>query len=55
MVAVMFPRALLPLRPDEVAQLTAVRIPGDQGTAAPASTTTTRPRERGSTRQWSTC
>jgi len=34
MVAVMFPRALLPLRPDEVAQLTAVRIPGDQGTAA---------------------
>jgi AraC-like DNA-binding protein len=30
-VAVAFPRALLPLRPDEVAGLTAVRLPGDQG------------------------
>jgi AraC-like DNA-binding protein len=33
-VAVTFPRALLPLRRDEVARLTAVRIPGDQGTGA---------------------
>jgi AraC-like DNA-binding protein len=33
-VAVVFPRTLLPLRPDEVAGLTAVRFPGDQGTGA---------------------
>ena len=33
-VAVIFPRSLLPLRPDEVARLTAVGIPGDQGTGA---------------------
>jgi AraC-like DNA-binding protein len=33
-VAVVFPRALLPLGPDEVAGLTAVRFPGDQGTGA---------------------
>lgn len=31
MVTVMFPRALLPLRQDELAELTAVRIPGDRG------------------------
>ena len=37
-VAVVFPRALLPLPSDEVARLTAVRIPGDQGPAALAST-----------------
>jgi AraC-like DNA-binding protein len=37
-VAVTFPRALLALRPDEAAQLTAVRIPGDQGTGALLST-----------------
>jgi AraC-like DNA-binding protein len=29
-----FPRQLLPLRPEEVARLSAVRFPGDQGTAA---------------------
>jgi hypothetical protein len=34
MVAVVFPRALLPLRPDEVAGLAAVRFPGDRGTGA---------------------
>jgi AraC-binding-like domain len=33
-VAVVFPRALLPLRPGEVAGLTAVRFPGDEGTGA---------------------
>ena len=33
-VAVVFPRALLPLRPGEVAGLTAVRIPGDRGAGA---------------------
>jgi AraC-like DNA-binding protein len=33
-VAVVFPRTLLPLRPGEVADLTAVRFPGDQGTGA---------------------
>jgi AraC-like DNA-binding protein len=37
-VAVVFPRALLPLPADEVARLTAVRVPGDQGPAALAST-----------------
>jgi AraC-like DNA-binding protein len=37
-VAVMFPRALLPLRAEEVARLTAVPIPGDQGTGALVST-----------------
>jgi AraC-like DNA-binding protein len=37
MVAVVFPRALLPLRPDELARLTAVRFPGDEGTGALAS------------------
>jgi AraC-like DNA-binding protein len=36
-VAVVFPRALLPLRPDQLAGLTAVRFPGDQGTGALAS------------------
>lgn len=30
-VAVVFPRALLPLRPDELARLTGVRVPGDRG------------------------
>jgi AraC-binding-like domain len=34
LVAVVFPRALLPLRPDEVAELSAVRFPGDQGAGA---------------------
>jgi AraC-like DNA-binding protein len=34
LVAVVFPRALLPLRPDEVAKLSAVRFPGDQGAGA---------------------
>jgi AraC-like DNA-binding protein len=33
-VAVVFPRALLPLRPDETAALTARRIVGDRGAAA---------------------
>jgi AraC-like DNA-binding protein len=33
-VAVVFPRSLLPLSPDEVRRLTATRFPGDQGTAA---------------------
>jgi AraC-like DNA-binding protein len=33
-VAVVFPRTLLPLRPSEVAGLTAVRIPGDRGAGA---------------------
>ena len=33
-VAVVFPRALLPLRQEELARLTAVRIPGDQGLGA---------------------
>jgi AraC-like DNA-binding protein len=33
-VAEVFPRALLPLRPDQLAGLTAVRFPGDQGTGA---------------------
>lgn len=33
-VAVVFPRVLLPLRPGEVAGLTAVRFPGDQGIGA---------------------
>jgi AraC-like DNA-binding protein len=30
-VAVVFPRALLPLHPDELARLTGVRVPGDRG------------------------
>jgi hypothetical protein len=33
-VAVLFPRALLPLRPQEMDRLTGVRIAGDQGTGA---------------------
>jgi AraC-like DNA-binding protein len=33
-VAVVFPRSLLPLHPDELARLTAVGIPGDRGTGA---------------------
>jgi AraC-like DNA-binding protein len=37
-VVVAFPRALLPLRPDELARLTAVRIPGNHGTGALVST-----------------
>lgn len=37
-VAVVFPRTLLPLPPREAARLTAVRIPGDHGTGALAST-----------------
>jgi AraC-like DNA-binding protein len=37
MVAVVFPRALLPLRQDELARLTAVGIPGDRGAGALAS------------------
>jgi AraC-like DNA-binding protein len=37
-VAVTFPRSLLPLRRHELAQLAAVRIPGDQGTGALVST-----------------
>jgi AraC-like DNA-binding protein len=37
-VAVVFPRTLLPLPRDEVARLTAVRVPGDRGPAALAST-----------------
>jgi AraC-like DNA-binding protein len=37
-VVVAFPRALLPLRPDELARLTAVTIPGSHGTGALIST-----------------
>jgi AraC-like DNA-binding protein len=33
-VAMVFPAAMLPLRRDEVARLTAVRIPGDRGSGA---------------------
>jgi AraC-like DNA-binding protein len=33
-VAVVFPRALLPLRQDDAARLTAVRIPGEEGVGA---------------------
>jgi AraC-like DNA-binding protein len=33
-IAVMFPRAMLPLRQDELAQVTAVRFPGDQSVNA---------------------
>jgi hypothetical protein len=33
-VAVSFPRTLLPLRPDDLARLTGVSIPGDRGTAS---------------------
>jgi hypothetical protein len=33
-VAVVFPRSLLPLRPPELARLTAVRIPGNRGAGA---------------------
>jgi AraC-like DNA-binding protein len=33
-VALVFPRALLPLRPDVLSRLTAVRIPGDRGIGA---------------------
>jgi AraC-like DNA-binding protein len=33
-VALTFPRDLLPLRPDDVAQLAAVRVPGDEGAGA---------------------
>jgi AraC-like DNA-binding protein len=33
-VAVLFPRSLLPLAPDDVARMTAVRIPGDTGAGA---------------------
>lgn len=33
-VSVLFPRAMLPLRPDEVARLTGQWIPGDRGTGA---------------------
>jgi len=38
MIAVVFPRRLLPLRRDETADLTAVRIPGNEGTGALVST-----------------
>jgi AraC-like DNA-binding protein len=38
MVAVIFPRALLPLRREQLAQLTGVRFAGDRGTAALVST-----------------
>jgi AraC-like DNA-binding protein len=34
LIAIIFPRTLLPLRRDEVDRLTAVRIPGDRGTGA---------------------
>jgi AraC-like DNA-binding protein len=34
LVAVVFPRVLLPLRPDEVAKLSALRFPGDEGIGA---------------------
>jgi AraC-like DNA-binding protein len=37
-VAVVFPRALLPLRPDDAARLTGIRIAGDRGTGALVST-----------------
>jgi AraC-like DNA-binding protein len=40
LVNVAFPRALLPLRQDEVARLTAVRIPGDRGSGALISSLT---------------
>jgi AraC-like DNA-binding protein len=33
-LAVVFPRALLPLRPDQLGRLAAVRIPGDRGAGA---------------------
>jgi AraC-like DNA-binding protein len=33
-VAVVFPRTLLPLHPDDIGRLTAVRIPGDRGAGA---------------------
>ena len=38
LIAILFPRALLPLRRDEVNRLTAVAIPGDRGTGAVIST-----------------
>lgn len=37
-IAVIFPRALLPLRPEQLAQLTGVRVPGHRGAASLAST-----------------
>jgi AraC-like DNA-binding protein len=37
-VSVSFPRALLPLRPDQLTRLTGVRIPGDRGLGALIST-----------------
>jgi AraC-like DNA-binding protein len=37
-IAVSFPRALLPLRRESLARLTGVRVPGDRGTAALVST-----------------
>ncbi len=37
-VAVSFPRTLLPLRPDDLARLTGVTIPGDRGVGALIST-----------------
>lgn len=39
-VAVVFPRALIPLRRDELTRLTAVRIPGEVGTGALVSSVT---------------
>jgi len=33
-VSVLFPRLLVPLRPDDLARVTAVRVPGDRGTGA---------------------
>jgi AraC-like DNA-binding protein len=40
LVAVIFPRSLLPLRPDELGRLTAVEIPGDRGAGALVSSLT---------------
>ncbi|MFI5897827.1 helix-turn-helix domain-containing protein [Actinoplanes sp. NPDC051513] len=41
-IAIVFPRALLPLHTDELARLTAVTVPGEQGLGALASTLVTR-------------
>jgi AraC-binding-like domain len=60
-VAVSFPRTLLPLRPDDLSRLTGVSIPGDRGTASLISRcscpniSTTRARELDSAPRCSTC
>jgi len=58
-IAIVFPRALLPLRSDELAMLTAVKVPGRQGLGALASAMAMRmpehldDRDGGSTLAWS--